>query len=104
MMHAMSRSILIVDDDPHIRELLDFALTKAGYETRQAEDGVAALEAAQARMPDLVVLDINMPRLDGLEVCRRSCSCRRAMTRSTGCWASSWAPTTMWSNRSARGR
>jgi two-component system, OmpR family, response regulator len=71
MMHAMSRSILIVDDDPHIRELLDFALTKAGYETRQAEDGVAALEAAQARMPDLVVLDINMPRLDGLEVCRR---------------------------------
>jgi two-component system OmpR family response regulator len=71
MMHAMSRSILIVDDDPHIRELLDFALTKAGYATRQAEDGHAALEMAAAQAPDLVVLDINMPRLDGLEVCRR---------------------------------
>jgi two-component system OmpR family response regulator len=71
MMHAMSRSILIVDDDPHIRELLDFALTKAGYATRQAEDGVAALAAVEEQAPDLVVLDINMPRLDGLEVCRR---------------------------------
>ena len=71
MMHAMSRSILIVDDDPHIRELLDFALTKAGYVTRQAEDGVAALAAVEEQAPDLVVLDINMPRLDGLEVCRR---------------------------------
>ena len=67
----MSRSILIVDDDPHIRELLDFALTKAGYATRQAEDGVAALAAVEEQAPDLVVLDINMPRLDGLEVCRR---------------------------------
>lgn len=71
MMPAMSRSILIVDDDPHIRELLDFALTKAGYTTRQAEDGVAALAAVEEQAPDLVVLDINMPRLDGLEVCRR---------------------------------
>ncbi|HYE44938.1 MAG TPA: response regulator transcription factor [Caulobacter sp.] len=71
-MPAMSRSILIVDDDPHIRELLDFALTKAGYTVSQAEDGVAALEAVEAgAAPDLVVLDINMPRLDGLEVCRR---------------------------------
>jgi two-component system OmpR family response regulator len=71
MMPSMSRSILIVDDDPHIRELLDFALTKAGYQTRQAQDGVEALDAVEAATPDLVVLDINMPRLDGLEVCRR---------------------------------
>jgi two-component system OmpR family response regulator len=71
MMQTMSRSILIVDDDPHIRELLDFALTKAGYATRQARDGAEALEIAEASAPDLVVLDINMPRLDGLEVCRR---------------------------------
>ncbi|MBI1408237.1 MAG: response regulator [Caulobacter sp.] len=70
-MHAMSRSILIVDDDPHIRELLDFALTKAGYLTRQAEDGAAAMTAFEAQAPDLIILDINMPRLDGLEVCRR---------------------------------
>jgi two-component system OmpR family response regulator len=70
-MYAMSHKILIVDDDPHIREVLSFALAKAGMETSQAEDGEAALAAVAARRPDLVVLDINMPRLDGLEVCRR---------------------------------
>ena len=68
---VMARSILIVDDDPHIRQLLAFALAKAGLETREAEDGEAALEQVEAERPDLVVLDINMPRMDGLEVCRR---------------------------------
>ena len=67
----MTRSILIVDDDPHIRQLLAFALTKAGLEAREAEDGEAALAAVAASPPDLVILDINMPRLNGLEVCRR---------------------------------
>ncbi len=67
----MTRSILIVDDDPHIRQLLAFALTKAGLEAREAEDGEAALAAVAANPPDLVILDINMPRLNGLEVCRR---------------------------------
>src|SRR3990167_8736697 len=67
----MTRSILIVDDDPHIRQLLAFALTKAGLEAREAEDGEAALAAVAANPPDLVILDINMPKLDGLEVCRR---------------------------------
>lgn len=67
----MTRSILIVDDDPHIRQLLAFALTKAGLEAREAEDGEAALTAVAANPPDLVILDINMPRLNGLEVCRR---------------------------------
>jgi len=71
MMPLMQRSILIVDDDPHIRQLLAFALAKAGLETREAGDGEAALAAVAERRPDLVVLDINMPRLDGLEVCRR---------------------------------
>jgi two-component system OmpR family response regulator len=71
MMPAMSAPILIVDDDPHIRELLAFALVKAGFSTREAEDGEAALAAVEAEAPALVVLDINMPRLDGLEVCRR---------------------------------
>jgi two-component system OmpR family response regulator len=70
-MYAMAHKILIVDDDPHIREVLMFALGKAGMETAQAEDGEAALHEIDARRPDLVVLDINMPRLDGLEVCRR---------------------------------
>lgn len=67
----MSHRILIVDDDPHIREVLSFALAKAGMETAEAGDGEAALAAIGARAPDLVVLDINMPRMDGLEVCRR---------------------------------
>ena len=67
----MPRSILVVDDDPHIRELLLFALTKAGFATSEAADGEAALAMIASDPPDLVVLDINMPRLDGLEVCRR---------------------------------
>lgn len=63
--------VLVVDDDPHIRQLLVFALEKAGLTAREAEDGEAALTAVAQSAPDLVVLDINMPRLDGLEVCRR---------------------------------
>ncbi len=65
------RSVLIVDDDPHIRELLAFALAKAGFSSREAGDGEEALAAIERVKPDLVVLDINMPKLDGLEVCRR---------------------------------
>lgn len=67
----MPRTILVVDDDPHIRQLLLFALDKAGLETIEAEDGEAALDLAERHRPDLVILDINMPRMDGLEVCRR---------------------------------
>ena len=70
-MYAMAHKILIVDDDPHIRQVLSFALAKAGMETSEADDGEAALSAVGAVRPDLVVLDINMPRMDGLEVCRR---------------------------------
>lgn len=71
IMCPMPRKILIVDDDPHIRQLLAFAFGKAGLEALEARDGEAALEAVAAHAPDLVVLDINMPRMDGLEVCRR---------------------------------
>jgi len=70
-MSPMSRTVLVVDDDPHIRQLLVFALEKAGLTTREAGDGEAALAAVAQDLPDLVVLDINMPKLDGLEVCRR---------------------------------
>jgi len=63
--------VLVVDDDPHIRQLLVFALEKAGLAAREAEDGEAALASVAQQRPDLVVLDINMPKLDGLEVCRR---------------------------------
>ncbi|WP_242187281.1 response regulator transcription factor [Sphingomonas sp. CARO-RG-8B-R24-01] len=67
----MPRTILIADDDPHIRQLLVFALAKAGLDTVEVEDGEAALAAAETHLPDLIVLDINMPRMDGIEVCRR---------------------------------
>jgi two-component system OmpR family response regulator len=70
-MTVMSQSILIVDDDPHIRQLLVFALGKAGFATREAADGEAALALIAAERPDLVVLDINLPRMNGLDVCRR---------------------------------
>ncbi|RYE03208.1 MAG: response regulator transcription factor [Sphingomonadales bacterium] len=70
-MCPMPRTILIADDDPHIRQLLAFAFAKAGLDTVEAYDGEAALEIVGERRIDLVVLDINMPRMDGLEVCRR---------------------------------
>ena len=67
----MSRTILVVDDDPHIRQLLVFALGKAGLAAIEAGDGEEAVTRIAAETPDLVILDINMPRMDGLEVCRR---------------------------------
>jgi two-component system, OmpR family, response regulator len=67
----MPRTILVVDDDAHIRQLLVFAFGKAGLDAVEAEDGVAALAAVEQHSPDLIVLDINMPRMDGIEVCRR---------------------------------
>ena len=70
-MHSMSRTILIVDDDPHIRQLLAFAFAKAGMTTIEVPDGEAAMTQVEQHAPDLVILDINMPRMDGLEVCRR---------------------------------
>ena len=70
-MEVMTRHVLLVDDDPHIRALLAFAFDKAGFAVEEAGDGEAALVAVTRQAPDLVVLDINMPRMDGLEVCRR---------------------------------
>jgi two-component system OmpR family response regulator len=63
--------ILIVDDDPHIREVVRFALENAGYITAQAADGREAVEQFLSVRPDLVVLDILMPEMDGTEVCRQ---------------------------------
>lgn len=70
-MLVMTRRVLLVDDDPHIRQLLAFAFEKAGFAVEEAGDGEEALAAVARSAPDLVVLDINMPRMDGLEVCRR---------------------------------
>ena len=63
--------ILVVDDDPHIREVMRFALTKAGYRVSEAADGSAAYALIQAEPPALVVLDIIMPEDDGLTLCRK---------------------------------
>lgn len=62
--------ILVVDDDSHIREVVRFALEKAGHAIVEAEDGAKALELTQSDKFDLLVLDIVMPEIDGLEVCR----------------------------------
>lgn len=66
----MSKHILIADDDPHIREVILYALEKAGMHATLAEDGRQALQQFNALPVDLIVLDINMPEFDGLEVCR----------------------------------
>jgi two-component system OmpR family response regulator len=66
----MSKHILIADDDAQIRDVLRIALGQAGFETTEVEDGKAAMAACGRAMPDLVVLDIGMPEMDGLAVCR----------------------------------
>ena len=63
--------VLIVDDDPDIQKLVSYNLTQAGYQVVAAASGLEALNAAQDQTPDLIVLDIMLPDLDGLEVCRR---------------------------------
>ncbi|MEA2198352.1 MAG: hypothetical protein QOJ25_2403 [Solirubrobacteraceae bacterium] len=64
-------SVLVVDDEPTIAEVVARYLERAGYRTRVAADGAAAIEAAALQRPDLVVLDLMLPRIDGLEVMRR---------------------------------
>ncbi|HWF50137.1 MAG TPA: response regulator transcription factor [Solirubrobacteraceae bacterium] len=64
-------SVLVVDDEPTIAEVVARYLERAGYRTRVAADGAAAIEAAAQQRPDLVVLDLMLPRIDGLEVMRR---------------------------------
>jgi two-component system response regulator ResD len=64
-------SVLVVDDEPTIAEVVARYLERAGYRTRIASDGVQAIEAAADLRPDLVVLDLMLPRIDGLEVMRR---------------------------------
>ncbi|MEO8107347.1 MAG: response regulator transcription factor [Actinomycetes bacterium] len=63
--------ILVADDDQAVRESLRRSLTFNGYEVTLASDGVEARDAATSEQPDLVLLDVNMPGIDGLEVCRQ---------------------------------
>ena len=68
---ATRPNVLVVDDVPANRELLQGHLDDLGYNVREARDGVEALEAVDALEPDLILLDIDMPRLDGIAVCER---------------------------------
>jgi two-component system, OmpR family, response regulator MprA len=63
--------VLVVDDEPAVRQALDRALRFEGYETDLADDGQAALKKLAEHPADAIVLDVSMPRLDGLEVCRQ---------------------------------
>lgn len=63
--------ILIVDDEPNIVMALDYALQKQGFEVLIARDGQEALDTVKTSIPDVIVLDIMMPRVDGLEVLRQ---------------------------------
>ncbi len=65
------KRILVVDDEIYIVHILEFSLTMEGYEVLTASDGEEALQVIEQERPDLVVLDIMMPKLDGYEVCHR---------------------------------
>ena len=66
----MASSVLIVDDEDHIVTSLSYVMKNAGFEVSSASDGEQALEKISSIKPDLVILDVMMPKLDGFEVCK----------------------------------
>ena len=102
------KQALVVEDDPDIVELIDHYLRAEGFEVEALGDGRQALERLRAGGHDVVILDLQLPGLDGLSPSARSCgatsaparcpsSCSpRGATRPTAWWASRWAPTTTW--------
>ena len=98
------KRILVIDDDTNICELLRVYLENEGYEVKVANDGVEGITLFKSCDPDLVLLDIMLPKKDGWEVCRqiRECSSKpvimirlraRCLTRF---WAWSWVRMTLW--------
>ena len=87
----MPHTVLVVDDDPGIRDAVDRALRLAGYSVASVPDGFDALSALEEEDRDLVVLDIGLPRLDGLSVCKRLRSVRPADSRSSSTPRAMWA-------------
>ena len=69
-MENKSRKVLIADDEPDILEILKYNLVGEGYEVITAKDGDEALEKARRTMPDLIILDVMMPKKTGVEVCQ----------------------------------
>ncbi len=70
-MAKYNRKILVVDDEEDILELLKYNLSKEGHDVRTARDGVKGVETAKSFIPDLILLDIMMPKQDGVETCRQ---------------------------------
>ncbi|MDH3473636.1 MAG: response regulator [Rhodospirillales bacterium] len=66
----MTRSVLIVDDEPNIVLSLEVLMSRAGFDVRVARDGEAALTAMEEKVPDLVLLDVMMPKRDGYDICQ----------------------------------
>ena len=66
----MSKTIMLVDDEPHVLEVLRVTLEDLGFRLIEAADGPGALELAREELPDLIVLDVMLPDMSGLEVCR----------------------------------
>ena len=67
---AEKKRILVVDDEPQITRVLRTSLAGSGYEVRTADDGHAGLRVAREWQPDLVITDISMPNMNGIELCR----------------------------------
>lgn len=70
-MSTNKQKILIVDDEPDILELIEYNLKKEGYQVYTASNGLEAIQQAKKHNPDLIILDIMMPKLDGIEACRQ---------------------------------
>ena len=70
MTESAIHSVLIVDDEPTARTMLRLILVRAGFEVLEAQDGTEALDMVRRQLPDVMLLDIMMPGIDGFEVCR----------------------------------
>ena len=70
-MATLTKTILVVDDDADIRELIGFNLHQAGFNVETAENGVRGIEKAIKTLPDLILLDVMMPEMDGIEACKK---------------------------------
>ncbi len=98
-MHDSAR-VLLVEDDPTVADVVTQYLTRSGYRVTHVDDGLRAVAAAAAVEPDLLVLDVMLPTIDGLEVCRRVRAERDVpiimltALGAAGCLGSRWGPTT----------
>ena len=70
MQNEQKPTILVVEDEPTLVDTLEYNLTRQGYAVSTATDGFKALELARSLRPDLIVLDVMLPGLDGFEICR----------------------------------